>query len=48
MSSQAPINLVDIEARAFERLPRETADYFAGGAEDEVTLRANRTAFDSL
>ena len=48
MSSQAPINLLDIEARAFERLPRETADYFAGGAEDEVTLRANREAFDSL
>jgi len=48
MSSQAPINLLDIEARAFERLPRETADYFAGGAEDEVTLRANRAAFDAL
>jgi len=48
MSTQTPVNLVDIEARAFERLPRETADYFAGGAEDEVTLRANREAFDSL
>jgi 4-hydroxymandelate oxidase len=48
MSTQAPVNLLDIEARAFERLPRETADYFAGGAEDEVTLRANRAAFDSL
>ena len=46
--SQAPVNLLDIEARAFERLSRETADYFAGGAEDEVTLRANREAFDSL
>jgi len=48
MSIQAPVNLLDIEVRAFERLPRETADYFAGGAEDEVTLRANRTAFDSI
>ena len=48
MSIQAPVNLGDIEARAFERLPRETVDYFAGGAEDEVTLRANRAAFDAL
>jgi 4-hydroxymandelate oxidase len=48
MSIQAPINLIDIEARAFERLPRETADYFAGGAEDEVTLRTNRAAFDAM
>jgi 4-hydroxymandelate oxidase len=48
VTTQAPVNLVDIETRAFERLPRETADYFAGGAEDEVTLRANRAAFDSL
>lgn len=48
MTTQPPVNLVDVEARAFERLPRETADYFAGGAEDEVTLRANRAAFDAL
>jgi len=48
MAIPAPINLGDIEVRAFERLPRETADYFTGGAEDEVTLRANRAAFDSI
>ena len=48
MSTQAPVNLLDVEARAFEHLTRETADYFAGGAEDEVTLRANREAFDSV
>jgi 4-hydroxymandelate oxidase len=46
--SQTPVNLQDIEARALERMPRETADYFAGGAEDEVTLRANRAAFESV
>jgi len=45
---QAPVNLLDIEKRAFERLPRETADYIAGGAEEEVTLRANRAPKDSL
>ncbi len=43
-----PINLSDIEQLALARLPRGTADYFAGAAEDEVTLRANRTAFESL
>jgi 4-hydroxymandelate oxidase len=44
----APINLFEIEARAMAALPQSAADYFAGGAEDEVTLRANRSAFDSL
>lgn len=44
----APINLFEIEARARAALPQSAADYFAGGAEDEVTLRANRAAFDSL
>jgi 4-hydroxymandelate oxidase len=48
MTDGTPVNLLDIEARAFERLPREIADYFAGGAEDEVTLRANRAAFDAM
>ena len=48
MPTQTPVNLVDVEARAFEQLSRETSDYFAGGAEDEVTLRANREEFDSL
>jgi isopentenyl diphosphate isomerase/L-lactate dehydrogenase-like FMN-dependent dehydrogenase len=40
-----PVNVEEFEALARERLPRMAYDYFAGGAEDEVTLRANREAF---
>ncbi len=42
------VNLDDVEAAARERLPAAAADYIAGGAEDEVTLRANRQAFEAL
>lgn len=45
---RSPISLADIEANALARLPQGIADYFAGGAEDEVTLRANRAAFEAL
>lgn len=43
-----PVNLADVERLALDRLPQATADYFAGAAEDEVTLRANRVAFERL
>ena len=43
-----PINLFEIEVLARERLKASTADYFGGGSDDEVTLRANRTAFVGL
>lgn len=33
------------EAEAAKLLPRATYDYYAGGADDEVTLAANRSAF---
>ncbi len=42
------LNLADIETAARERLPHEVVEYFAGGAEDEVTLRANREAFETI
>ncbi|HEX9894215.1 MAG TPA: alpha-hydroxy acid oxidase [Gemmatimonadales bacterium] len=48
ISPSAPINLADVEARARTVLPRAAADYFAGGAEDEVSLRANRAVFESI
>lgn len=44
----APLNLADYEALARERLPRMVYDYYAGGADDEVTLRLNRSAYESL
>src|SRR4051794_4359497 len=43
-----PVNVFDLEAIARERIPREFWDYYASGAEDEVTLRENRAAFERL
>ena len=42
------VNLFDYEARAHELLPRMAYDYYSSGANDEVTLRENRAAFDRL
>ena len=38
-------NLLEVEALAREQMPQMAYDYYAGGAEDEVTLRQNRAAF---
>lgn len=43
-----PINLDEYETLARERLPAEAFDYFAGGSDDEVTLRANRAALQGI
>ncbi len=40
-----PANLEEYEAVARAVLPKPAFDYYAGGAEDERTLRANRDAF---
>ncbi len=40
------INLADIERAALAQLPAGPRDYYAGGAADELTLRANRAAWD--
>lgn len=40
-----PLNVDEYEAAARERLPQMVYDYYAGGAEDEVTVRENREAF---
>jgi 4-hydroxymandelate oxidase len=42
------INLADFEALARERLSPAAWAYFSGGAADEITLRANREAWDRL
>ncbi len=42
------INVFELEAMARERLSREAFDYYASGANDEVTLRENRAAYDRL
>ncbi len=45
MSSGDALCLDDFEALARARLAPETFDYYAGGAGDEITLRANRAAW---
>lgn len=40
-----PANLAGYESLAEEKLARSVFDYYAGGADDEMTLRANRRAF---
>lgn len=40
------INVFDFEEAARAKLPAMVFDYYAGGAQDEVTLRANRAAFE--
>jgi isopentenyl diphosphate isomerase/L-lactate dehydrogenase-like FMN-dependent dehydrogenase len=41
-------NIEDVRSIARRRLPRIAFDFVEGGAEDEVTLRANRSAFQEL
>jgi 4-hydroxymandelate oxidase len=43
-----PVNLAEYEEAARAKLPRQVCDYYAGGANDEVTLRANREAYGKL
>ncbi len=43
-----PINIDDLRARARRRLPRAVFDFVDGGAEDETTLRANRSGFGQV
>ena len=41
-------SIEDLRLAAQRRLPRALYDFYDGGAEDEVTLRANRHAFQEL
>jgi 4-hydroxymandelate oxidase len=42
------VNLLDLEPLARTKLPAPIFDFIAGGAEDEVSLRANRAAFEAI
>ena len=44
-SPQAPITIADYEALAARALPAGPLGYYAGGAEDEITLRENVAAW---
>ena len=45
---ETPINISDYEALAQTRLEKPVWDYYYGGSNDEVTLRANRAAFERI
>jgi (S)-mandelate dehydrogenase len=42
------VSIEDLRVLAKRRLPRAIFDFFDGGAEDEVTLRENRAAFERV
>ena len=42
------VNIEDLRQLAERRLPKVVFDYLDGGAEDEVTLRANSRAFEAI
>jgi (S)-mandelate dehydrogenase len=42
------VSIEDLRRLAQKRLPRAIFDFFDGGAEDEVTLRENRAAFERV
>lgn len=41
-------DLAEVEARARERLPADVYDYYAGGADDEATVRMNLEGWNAL
>ncbi len=43
-----PVNVSEYEALAQARMEPVAWDFYAGGSNDEVTLRANRTAFERI
>lgn len=44
----APLNLEEYARQAAERLPQMVFDYYEGGADDEVTVRENRRAWQQI
>jgi 4-hydroxymandelate oxidase len=42
------LNLAELEALAEKRIPQSAWDYYASGADDELTLRRNREAYQAL
>src|SRR5579863_4707759 len=43
-----PINVNEYEVLAQQLVEPSAWDYFQGGSDDEITLRANRTAFERI
>ena len=43
-----PVNIFEFQELAEQGLPKAEADFIAGGATDEITMRRTRAAFDSI
>lgn len=48
VASPHVVNIADLRTLARRRVPRVVFDYVDGGAEDEITLRENRRAFEEI
>lgn len=48
MRNMNPINVFDFEALAKEKLPGMVYDYYASGAEDEITVHDNHAAYGRI
>ncbi len=48
VASPHVVNIADLRTLARRRLPKVVFDYVDGGAEDEITLRENRRAFEEI
>ena len=48
MNPARAVNIGDLRAMAKRRLPRVVFDYIDGGADDEITLRDNCAAYDTV
>lgn len=47
-TTQQPVNVFEYERLAKEKLPGMVYDYYASGANDEITLRDNHEAYDRI
>ena len=48
LTAVKPVNLAEYEEAARGRLLREVYEYYAGAANDGITLRANREAYERI
>jgi isopentenyl diphosphate isomerase/L-lactate dehydrogenase-like FMN-dependent dehydrogenase len=48
MDKRDLVSVFDFEAAAREKLPKVTYDYYSSGANDEITLRENHTAYERI
>ena len=46
--SSVIVNVSEYDALAKEKLPKMVYDYYASGAEDQYTLKDNRSAFERI